>query len=100
MQAGKSPVQQKFTQPRKTEEKKPKYPRYHNDSLRLIISDLKLENSILRKKLENAERMYKLLEKEDLDYKMNLFTIREMDVLGDEYFINNPDNIEVEEPKN
>ena len=101
MQAVISPAPSKFVQTKKNDEKKQiKYPRYHNDSLRLIISDLKIENNILRKKLENMERMFKMLEKENIDIKMNMITLREMDILGDDYYINNPDNMEIEDKTN
>lgn len=78
---------QKFVTGKKpTNEKIPKFPRYNNDSLRQIIRDLKAENLSIRRKLESYESMYKKLEKEYNDYKLNLYTIREMDILGDAYF--------------
>lgn len=90
-QAKIAPVQSKFV--KKPEEKKQiKYPRYHNDSLRAIIADLKMDNAMLRKKLENVEKMYKILEKENLDIKQHFMVLREIDILGDEYFLNNPEN--------
>lgn len=79
-------IKKVFTPKKISEEKKLRFPRYHNDSLRNIIQDLKCENALLRKKLETYEAMYKKLEREYLDYKNALFSVREMDILGDEYF--------------
>ena len=90
------PVAQKFVQAKKEEkDKRPKYPRYHNDTLRNIISDLKIENASLRKRIEIFESMYRKLEKEYNEYKMGIFAVRELDILGDDYYINNPDQMEV-----
>ena len=91
MEGQKTPLMKPVISKKLEEKKILRYPRYHNDSLRQIIYDLKIENSSLRKKIEMFENMYRKLEKEFNDYKMGIFDVREMDVLGNDYFQNNPD---------
>ena len=82
---------------KKDETKKvPRYPRFHNDSLQTIIADLKYEINELRKKCETYQNMYRKLEKEYNDYKSGIITVREIDILGDDYYKNPTSEIDVE----
>ena len=94
----------KYPKIKKDESKKlinlSKYPRFHNDNLRCIIEDLKDEIINLRKKCETYESMYRKLEREFNDYKSGIITVREMDILGDDFYQNPRSEVEIEPETN